>query len=55
MPYRLEASTNLLDWEEVSDAVAMEAVMSVVDPEKSVQAQRFFRVIQEFGETAGDD
>jgi hypothetical protein len=55
MPYRIEASSNLTDWQEVSGDVATETGVSVVDADKRNHTQRFFRVIQEFGDMASDD
>ena len=51
MPFRLEASTNLLDWEEVACNANAEDGVSVVDDEKAEHGQRFFQVVPEFGET----
>jgi hypothetical protein len=49
MPFRLEASTNLLDWEEVAHDINTEDGVSVVD-EKRDYPSRFFRVVPEFGD-----
>jgi hypothetical protein len=49
MPFRLEASTNLLDWEEVASDINVEDGVSVVD-EKRDYPRRFFRVVPEFGD-----
>jgi hypothetical protein len=50
MPFRIEASTNLLDWEEVACDINAEDGVSVVDDQRGDYRQRFFRVIQEFGD-----
>jgi hypothetical protein len=49
MPFRLEASTNLLDWEEVASDINAEDGVSLVD-EKQSYPQRFFRVVPDYGE-----
>jgi len=50
MPFRLEASTNLLDWEEVANDINAEDGVSVVDDEKREFPHRFFRVVPEYGD-----
>jgi hypothetical protein len=55
MPFRLEASTNLIDGEEVVCAINTEDGVSVVDDEKSDYARRFFRVVPEFGDIDRED
>lgn len=54
LPFRLEASTNLLDWEEVASAINTEDGISVVE-ERREYPQRFFRVVPEFGELEAED
>jgi len=45
-----EASTNLLDWEEVANDINAEDGVSVVDDEKREFPHRFFRVVPEYGD-----
>ena len=49
MPFRLEASTNLLDWEEIASDISADDGVSVVDEQRNYP-HRFFRVIPEFGD-----
>jgi hypothetical protein len=55
MPFRLEVSTNLLDWEPVVCDVAVEDAASFVEDDMQAQPQRFFRVVQEFGDLDNED
>lgn len=50
MPFRLEASTNLLDWEDVACDINAEDGVSVVDDERVDYPHRFFRVVPEYGD-----
>ena len=50
LPFRLEASTNLTDWEEIACDINAEDGVSVVDDAKGTRPQRFFRVLQELGD-----
>jgi hypothetical protein len=55
MSFRLEASTDMLNWEEVACDIALEDGVSVVDDERNVYPHRFFRVVQEFGDVESND
>jgi hypothetical protein len=50
MPFRLEASTNLMDWEEVVSDTNVEDGVSLVDGERQEYPHRFFRVVPEYGD-----
>ncbi len=50
LPFRLEASTNLLDWEEVASDYNAEDGVSVVEADQAEHAARFFRVVPEYGD-----
>lgn len=50
MPYRLESSTNLLDWVEEARGYAAEDGVSVVEDDLGAHGQRFFRVVPEYGD-----
>lgn len=54
MPFRLEASTNLLDWEEVAGDINAEDGVSVVEDEMAHYLSRFFRVVPDYGDLDGD-
>jgi hypothetical protein len=54
MPYRVEASTNLLDWEPVVCDVAPEAAISFLENRQDGHPCRFFRIVQEFGDLEED-
>jgi len=49
MPFRMESSTNLLDWVEEACDYAVEDGVSFVDDELDAHGQRFFRVVPEYG------
>jgi hypothetical protein len=55
LPFRLEASTNLTDWEEVACDINAEDGVSVVDDEKGTRPMRFFRVLQELSDLEDED
>jgi hypothetical protein len=55
LPFRLEASSNLLDWEEIACDINTEDGVSVVDDERPDYARRFFRVVPEFGDIDDED
>jgi hypothetical protein len=55
LPYRLEASTNLTDWEEIACDINAEDGVSVVDDGKGVRPLRFFRVIEELGDVDAEE
>src|SRR6185295_14348135 len=48
MPFRLESSTNLVDWEEEACDVVVEDGVSFVEDDLAERPHRFFRVVQEF-------
>jgi len=49
MPFRLESSTNLVDWEEEASGISTEDGVSVVEPSDEYPL-RFFRVLPEYGD-----
>lgn len=53
MPFRLEFSTNLLDWLELACDISTEDGVSVVD-DTSNQGQRFFRIVPDYGDLEDD-
>jgi len=55
MPYRLEASTDWQTWEAVVTDIAADTGESFVEDDQADYAQRFFRIVQEFGDVEGDD
>ncbi|HPC60468.1 MAG TPA: Calx-beta domain-containing protein [Verrucomicrobiota bacterium] len=54
MPYRVEASTNLLDWEAVVCDVAAESAASFLENREDASPCRFFRIVPEFGDLEED-
>lgn len=52
---RVEASTNLVDWEAEASFTTHAEVASFIDAERSSYAQRFFRVVPEFGDLDEDE
>ena len=55
LPYRLETSTDLNDWESVISDIASSDSGDVVDDEGASYVRRFFRMVQEFGDVESDD
>jgi hypothetical protein len=55
MPFRIESSSDLVNWEEASSGIAAEDGVSFVDDATGEQPQRFFRVVPEFGDLDGED
>jgi hypothetical protein len=53
--YRLEASTDLAEWECLVEAVLTDDAMHLVDPESSEHGARFFRVVQMLAEEFFDE
>jgi hypothetical protein len=53
MPFRLESSTNLLDWEEEASDISIEDGISVVE-ESGEYPHRFFRIIPDYGDLDED-
>jgi Calx-beta domain len=53
MAFRLESSTDLVNWEEEASAIADEDGVSVVE-ETGEQLHRYFRVVPEYGELDDD-
>ena len=53
MPFRLESSSDLVNWEEESCDIVVDEGVSVVE-ETGEHAQRFFRVVPEYGELDED-
>ena len=49
MPYRIETSTNLLDWEILGSAISTETGVSIVEPDPQGTPARFYRLVPEFG------
>ncbi len=54
MPFRLEASADLANWEPVVCDTAAEAGLSFVEDDLQSHPQRFFRIVQEFGDLEED-
>lgn len=52
---RVEASTNLTDWEAVGSFSSHAEASSFVDADRSGYSQRFFRIVPEFGDLDVDD
>jgi hypothetical protein len=48
--YRLEASTDLAQWECLVETLLTDDAMHLVDPESSEHSTRFFRVVQMLAE-----
>ncbi|MCX7867785.1 MAG: hypothetical protein N2438_11805, partial [Limisphaera sp.] len=55
LPYRIETSTNLVDWEVVGSAVCTEDEVSIVEPDPRAAPARFYRLVPEYGPTDSDN
>jgi hypothetical protein len=55
MQLRVEASTNLVDWEAQASFTTQTEAVSHVDAERPSHPQRFFRIVPEFGDLDQDD
>jgi len=54
MPFRLEATTNLVDWEEVASDINGEDGVSVVDDDTRSFSLRFYRVVPDYDDPDED-
>ncbi len=54
LPFRLEASADLTNWETVVCDTAAETGVSFIEDDKANHPQRFFRIMQEFGDLEED-
>jgi hypothetical protein len=48
LPYRVEASTDLTNWEPVMNGIVADGAIKFVDGEKPNLPHRFFRVVPEY-------
>jgi hypothetical protein len=55
MQLRVEASTNLVDWEAQASFTTQTEAVSHVEAERPSHPQRFFRIVPEFGDLDEDD
>ena len=54
MPFRLESSQDLLNWDEEASGIVVEEGVSFVEAEIPGQPFRFFRVVAEYGDIEDD-
>jgi hypothetical protein len=52
---RVESSTNPRDWEAAANFTTQADATSFIDAERPGYAQRFFRIVPEFGDMDADD
>lgn len=55
LPYRIETSTNLVDWQIVGSAVCTENSVSILEPDPQAAPARFYRLVPEYGPTDADN